>query len=191
MANAGYSVMLVSLPGYGLSDGEPDFAGPASIRAVGLALDELRRSSPVDASRIAVWGVGRGATAAALLAAERPGLSALVLQSGVYDPESALRDTQSDTLRQALKTEAKSNGGWNRRSALRVAGRMKLPVLFLHGEQDPEARSNQAADLAGRLRAAGGIVQLELIPDAGHSLPSSVTFPIVRDFLKARLRLPQ
>lgn len=188
MANAGYSVMLVSLPGYGQSTGPADFGGPASVRALALALDALRRAPQIDSTRIAVWGISRGATAAAMLATERHDLAGLVLQSGVYDPQSALRATRSDSLRLALRQAARADGGWGRRSAIRAAGRIKAPVLFVHGVRDSEAVSNQAIDLAGKLRAGGGDVQLELIPDGGHALPTNVTYPIVTKFLKPLLR---
>ena len=185
LANAGYTVMLVSLPGYGQSAGAPDFGGPATVHALNRALDALRRSPQVDSGRIAVWGISRGATAAALLAAERHDLSGLVLESGVYDPQTAFHDTKSDSLRRALQTEGKTNGGWSKRSALRVADRLKLPVLLMHGDQDTEAVANQAVNLAGKLRSVGGgEVQLELVPGAGHALPSTVTFPLVKKFLQ-------
>jgi pimeloyl-ACP methyl ester carboxylesterase len=188
LCNAGYTVMMVSLPGYGQTTGPADFGGPASVHAVSRALDALLRATQVDSTRIAVWGISRGATVAALLAAERPKLAALVLQSGLFEPATAYRATQSDSLRRALDREGKSEGGWSRRSALRVARRIRMPVLFIHGDHDLEVVSNQSIDLAAKLRAAGGDVQLELVPGGEHALPSSVTYPMVMAFLKPRLR---
>jgi pimeloyl-ACP methyl ester carboxylesterase len=188
LSSAGYTIMMVSLPGYGQSTGPSDFAGPASVRALGLALDALRKSPQVDPSRIAVWGISRGATAAALLAAQRKDITALVLQSGVFDPASAYRATRSDSLRHALDHEGKSNGGWNARSALRVANRIQTPVLFVHGDRDSEVVSNQAVDLAGKLRAAGGEVQVQVLPGVGHAVPSSLSYPLVTAFLKPYLK---
>lgn len=187
LVNVGYSVMMVSLPGYGQSTGPSDFGGPATLRALGLALDALRRSPQVDSTRIGIWGISRGATAAALLAAQRP-LTALVLQSGVFDPSTAYRATRSDSLRRALDKEGKSNGGWNARSAIKVAHRIKTPVLFIHGEADTEAVANQSLDLAGKLRASGGTVQMQLVPKVGHAVPSSVSYPFVTAFLKPYLK---
>lgn len=187
LANRGVTVMLVSQPGYGLSEGAPDFAGPSTIRALELALDRLRRHAAVDSNRIAVWGISRGATAAALLAARRPDLAAVILQSGIYDPRTAARDTQDDSLRRVLADEAGGPGGWKRRSALQAASRIRPPVLFLHGEADPFAPSNQAVDLAAKLRVAGREVELSLIPGAGHALPASTTSPLAESFLKRRI----
>jgi pimeloyl-ACP methyl ester carboxylesterase len=184
LANAGYTVMLVSLPGYGQSSGRSDFGGPSSVRALSRALDALRRAAQVDSSRIAVWGISRGATAVAMLATQRRDLRALVLQSGIFDPATAYRGTRSDSLRRALDTEAKTGGGWGRRSVLRASDRLTMPVLFIHGDRDSEAVSNQSLDLAAKLRAAGRDVRLELVPGVAHTVPSAVSYPLVLTFLK-------
>jgi len=188
LSNAGYAVMSVSLPGYGQSTGPADFGGPSSVRALGLALDALRRSPQVDSTRVAVWGISRGATAAAMLASQRHDLTALVLQSGVFDPASAYRTSKSDSMRHALDKEGKTSGGWNARSSLRVANRIKVPVLFVHGERDSEAVSNQSVDLAGKLRAQGGEVQVQIVPGVGHAVPSAASYPLVTGFLKPYLK---
>jgi pimeloyl-ACP methyl ester carboxylesterase len=188
LSNAGYAVMSVSLPGYGQSTGPADFGGPSSVRALGLALDALRRSPQVDSTRVAVWGISRGATAAAMLASQRRDLTALVLQSGVFDPASAYRTSKSDSMRHALDKEGKTSGGWNARSSLRVANRIKVPVLFVHGERDSEAVSNQSVDLAGKLRAQGGEVQVQIVPGVGHAVPSAASYPLVTGFLKPYLK---
>jgi len=188
LANAGYSVMLVSLPGYGQSTGPADFGGPASVRAGARAFDALRRAPQADSNPVAIWAFSRGATAAALLATQRRDLTAIVLQSGIYDPASAYRATRSDSIRRALDTQAKSDGGWSRRSALRAADRWRAPVLFIHGDRDSEAVADQAMDLAGRLRAKGNDVKTELMPGAGHALPLTDTYPLVTNFLKPILK---
>jgi len=188
LSSAGYATMMVSLPGYGQSSGPSDFGGPATVRALGLALDALRRSPQIDSSRIAIWAVSRGATAAAILAAQRKDIHALVLQSGVFDPATAYKTTKSDSMRYVLNHEAKSHGGWNARSALRVAKSIQAPVLFIHGDADAEAVSNQSVDLAGKLRAAGGEVQMKVLPGVGHAVPSSVSYPLATAFLKTYLK---
>jgi pimeloyl-ACP methyl ester carboxylesterase len=187
LANQGMTVMLVSMPGYGQSDGEADFAGPATVRALELALDRLRRTPPVDSTRIAVWGISRGASAAALLAAQRRDLSGLILQSGVFEPKTAYRNTVDDSLRWALDHEAKGQGGWSKRSAIRLAKRITAPALFMHGELDPVAPSSETVELAARLRVAGVDVKLELFPTGGHELPLAVTQPRVKEFLEQRI----
>src|SRR5262249_20954137 len=60
----GFTVGLVSLPGTGRSIGTPDQAGPASVTAIGAAIDRLARQPGVDPKRIIVWGEGEGATTA-------------------------------------------------------------------------------------------------------------------------------
>src|SRR5262249_34078597 len=106
LANNGYTCMLMSLPGYGFSAGPPDFAGPRSVAAATLLLDRLRRSANVDSNRVAVWGISEGATVAALAAAKRKDLAAVILQSGLYDLAGIVKDTRSEGLRQVVEAEA-------------------------------------------------------------------------------------
>jgi pimeloyl-ACP methyl ester carboxylesterase len=189
LSNLGYAVMLASLPGYGLSSGEPDFAGPATVRALGRALQHLRRTPGVDSTRIALWGISRGATAAALLAADRKDLLGLVLQSGLYDLPSAFAATSSEELRAAILREAgKSRREWRRRSPARAAGRLPSPILLVHGERDSIAPPAQAADMASALGSTGKSVTLEMVPGADHSIPAAVVVQPVLAFLRERLR---
>ncbi|MEO5616367.1 MAG: prolyl oligopeptidase family serine peptidase [Candidatus Eisenbacteria bacterium] len=85
----GYTVLFASMPGYGLSEGSPDSAGPRTVAALGAALDRLKRVPGVDATRLAAWGVSRGASAVAKLAARRTDLAAVIAQSGFYEPLAA------------------------------------------------------------------------------------------------------
>src|SRR5271155_3374780 len=54
----------VSTPGYGNSSGPSRFVGQPSVVASRRALDLLAGRTDVDASRLAVWGLGHGAVAA-------------------------------------------------------------------------------------------------------------------------------
>src|SRR5205814_7081362 len=65
--------------------------GSTSATAAARVLDTLEHADAVDTSRVAAWGIGRGATITADIAARRSELKAIVLQSGVYDPGIAGR----------------------------------------------------------------------------------------------------
>src|SRR5262249_20675469 len=53
LASHGYYCMLMSLPGYGFSEGPPDFAGPRSGEAAGPLADPLRPIKPGDSDPVA------------------------------------------------------------------------------------------------------------------------------------------
>jgi dienelactone hydrolase len=89
LAGRGYSVGAVSLPGYGRSEGEPDFTGPRAMEALDAAFETLEHTPRVNGSRIAVWGEGSGARAAVAFAAKHPQMRAVIAQSGAYDVASA------------------------------------------------------------------------------------------------------
>ena len=64
MVARGYVAAAVSQPGYGASDGPPDFCGPFTHKAVLAALAFLRTKSFVKADKIALFGYSRGAIVA-------------------------------------------------------------------------------------------------------------------------------
>ena len=189
LANHGYSCMLMSLPGYGFSAGPPDFAGPRSVAAVSLLLDRLRRSTNVDSNRVSVWGISEGATVAALAAAKRKDLAAVILQAGLYDLAATVKDTRSEGLRQILTAEAGPKSGWKNRSPLLVKALPTAPTLILHGEKDDAVPSAQASSYAA-LFPAKARMDLRLFPDQGHLLPMLAARDSVMDFLERRLPPP-
>lgn len=48
------------------------------------------------------------------------------------------------------------------------AGNIDAPVLIMHGDADPVVPVEQSVDLAERIRAAGGDVELHVFPGEGH-----------------------
>jgi pimeloyl-ACP methyl ester carboxylesterase len=189
LANQGATVMLVSQPGYGLSDGKPDLAGPRTVDALSRALDRLRRSPQVDSSRIAIWGISTGATAAALLAERRKDLSAVILQSGLYDLDAVFRESANDSLKRALEMEGGGKSGWRKRSPTLFASTFHAPVLLVHGEQDVYAPASQAKAFGDQLRAAGVDARTSVVPQAGHGIGMDNAMPLVRPFLKELIGL--
>ena len=170
LSKRGYAVMTASLPGYGQSDGPPDFAGPASQQAMKAALDALRRTPGVDSTRAGVWGVSRGAGVAADLAGQSRDLRCAVVQSGIYDLWAAYRGAPAD-LREAIVSECgRDSAAWRARSPLLEAAKVKAPVLILHGEADPRAPAAQAHAFHQALLKAGAPAEAKFFPGAGHAL---------------------
>lgn len=187
LAREGFSVVIVSAPGRGGSQGPDDFAGPASRAAALAALDTLLGLPGVERSRVGAWGVSRGATLALALALERPGtFAAVAAQGGCYDLWAVHRAAPPE-LRQAIEAAAgRDSAGWRARSPLVRAGELRAALLVHHGERDgvfPVASARAFADAA---RAGGGDVLARVQPGAGHELPVAEALR----FLRSRLATP-
>src|SRR6185436_19879508 len=75
----------VSQPGYGNSEGRPDFCGPFTQQAALTALAFLRGQPFVARERVALFGYSRGAIVAGMVAAQDRELAAVILGAGAYD----------------------------------------------------------------------------------------------------------
>ncbi len=185
IASRGYTVAVVSVPGYGQSDGAPDLMGPASVTGASRALDALKRAEGVDSTRLAAWGQSRGAGVVASLGARRPDLKAIVLQSGIYDLWAAYRGTSVAAFRDSIVAEAGSDSAaWRARSPILSAAKMRAQVLVLHGEQDPVAPPAQAHALVAALeKRTGATVESHFSAAAQHQIPIGESQHVVMEFL--------
>ena len=186
-----YCVMLVSQPGYGLSQGPADLMGPATVGALEKALDILERTPGVDSTRIAAWGMSRGATAVALLAERRPELRAVIAQSGIYDLWATYRGTKVAGFPETIVREAgRDSAAWRERSPIAACDRIRSPVLILHGEQDANVPVDQAHEFAAALERGGAPVETRFFWDEAHALPLAEVDRTALDFLERRLAPP-
>ena len=173
----------VSQPGYGASEGPPDFCGPATQRAIRSALSFLRSQSNVDPGRIILYGYSRGAIASAMVASQDAHLRALILAAGVYDLEAAYR-TASRGIRRSIEREAgMTSEAFAARSALRHADKIRSETLLLHGRHDDRAPVAQAEQLAKALSDAKIPVSLHVF-DCGHSIPREFSSAAMRPLLR-------
>ena len=62
-----------------------------------------------------------------------------------------------------------------------------MPTLIVHGEADARIGVAGARALARRLRDAGTEVELEIVPGAGHVIPSAPWLAAVDSFLAGLL----
>ena len=185
LAQRGFSVLAVSMPGYGESDGPADFMGPRSVAAAAAALERLARDPAVDSTRLAAWGISRGATVVARLAATRRDLNAIVLQSGIYDLWAVYRGTELPGFKEAIVAEAGSDSSaWRERSPLLTVDRIGAATLILHGERDSHVPPGQAHAFYDALVARKAPVEAKFYPGSAHGLPAADTFRLGADFIR-------
>jgi dienelactone hydrolase len=175
--NQGYSVALVSMPGYGLSEGPADLMGPQTVAAVSAAMDSFVRMAEVDRKRLGVIGVSRGATVAAELAASRKDVRAVLCQSGIYDLWAVYRETSWPGFKEAIVAEAgPDSAAWKARSPVTQASAIKVPIYVLHGAKDKQIPVDQAQAFEGALKAAGAPVESQYMPTLAHQIAVSTTY---------------
>lgn len=179
----GYAVALVSMPGFGRSSGEADWCGPATAAALEAAWAKLRATPGVDPARLAVWGSGRGATAAALLAARHPEVAALVAQSGTYDLAAAVTAADAPTRASIAAEAGKDAAALRARTVLRQPI-PKCAVLLVHGELDTTAPAAAAHAYEAALRKAGAKVETRWFADRGHDAPQAAVRSAAMAFLR-------
>ena len=180
----GIHVVTMSLPGHGLSEGKDDAAGPAAVAAASRVLDEMRRMKGVDPARIAVWGVQRGAAVAALVAAQRSDVRALILEAGCFDPWACARDADAASRAAAAGSDS---AAWKARAPIAVANRLHVATLVLHGDQDRVAPEAQARGFVAALVAGGADAREQRFPSLGHDLYAASARPAT-EFLIRQLR---
>ena len=163
-ARDGFFLMSVSLPGFGASTGPEDFAGPRSVEAALGAIRYLRTRPNVEKDGVFIYGVGQGASTAALAAARSENISALILENGLYEPEKAyarLSNKQRARMRAAIGgPPARRMAAYRARSAIRAADKIKAPILLLHNRKAPYPISGAEA-LLKILRGRGGSAKLQ------------------------------
>lgn len=188
---AGLVAAAVSQPGYGESDGPPDFCGPRSRQAVHAALAALRRDPRVDPERIVLFGRSRGAVVASRVAGEDDRLAGVVLRAGIYDLVDAYarlatipdRDLADGIRRNIDRESGGTLEALRDRSALYAETPIRVPTLILHGGLDDRAPAAKARALADRLERAGTPVEILVFDGVGHSIPEELQEPALERFV--------
>jgi dipeptidyl aminopeptidase/acylaminoacyl peptidase len=187
MASRDYVAASLSQPGYGNSDGPPDYCGPFTQDAVLIAIDFLRKQPFVKPNKVALFGYSRGAIVASMVATQDQRLAAVVLGGGVYD-FFKFYPTHIGGIDANIRQEAGlSTEALKARSAMYHAEKIKAPVLLLHGSHDERAPVGQAVAFADKLKANGIPVKLRIFP-AWHSIPVRELLSEIHPFLEGFLR---
>jgi len=194
----GYVGISISQPGYGHSDGPPDFMGPETVSAAEVVIRHFRAEPFVRRDRIGLEGVSRGAVVASLVAARDSTIRAMVLISGAYDFVTPLdSSTVAGRLNIARRGMVRSDiaketdgtaGALRERSALSLVSRIRTPALILNGEQDDRTDPDQARMLAEGIRRNGVFARAVIYPQFGHAIPYEMREREVEPFFQTYLK---
>lgn len=183
LASRGFIVLSVNYRcgiGYGMNFRDCEnvgAAGAAEYNDVLGAVNYLRGSSYVDQARIGIWGGSYGGYLTALALARNSDLFAAGVDfHGVH--EWAREDNASaDWLRGTLAQQERIATVAHTSSPMASVERWRSPVLFIHGDDDPDVAYQQTPRLADALRARGVAVDELIFPDEVHD------FILHRDWL--------
>lgn len=176
-------IASVSQPGYGASDGPPDYCGPKTQMAISDTIEFFRQRSFVDNRRLALIGYSRGAICASCVATREKSLAAVVLGAGFYDFESYYKAAPKG-IKQAIEHEAGlGTQVFQDRSALINAEKIQSPILILHGQRDERGGMFEAEQLARRAPKA----QAKIYSEFGHHIPFRIFFREVSKFFRKNI----
>jgi len=163
LAGRGFDVLLFDYRGYGRSEGEP--AGERGLYAdADAAYDFLTKGRGVAPGRVALYGQSLGTAAAADLASRRE-CGALVLESG-FSSAADMAGVVVPWLPRFVRGLTK-----NKLDTQAKLGRVRCPVLVVHGDRDEIIPAEQGRKLYG---AAPARKRLEIVSGAGHNDLSAV-----------------
>jgi dipeptidyl aminopeptidase/acylaminoacyl peptidase len=184
LANAGYLAILPTLVGY-LPKEKSDYGGPKTIADLRIVIEAAKAQLEFD--HLAVWGISRGAMAAALLAADMPNtFDAVVLQSGIYDFKT-FTETTLPGIKESIHDEVELNDqAIKQRTCLEGIAKTKAPILVLHGNEDKNVPVQQAKELERALRDAGRNDEVHII-SGEHMITRGTLKQFTLPFLEANL----
>lgn len=154
-------------------EGRDEFGG-AEQEDVAAAYRFLQQLPYADPERISVMGFSRGSINAAAAAASDLRPYRLILWSGVSDLAQTYEERAD--LRRMLKRMVGGSPGrvpeaYSRRSPVYAAGKIRCPVLIIHGTEDKQVPYRHAEGMCRALEQAGADVRLHRYEGAGHLLP--------------------
>ena len=160
----GMAVLLVEYPGYGRSEGSPSQRSVTD--AVLAAYDWAAARPEIDRERIVAYGRSLGGGAATILARARPA-AAVILESSFTSVHAFARRMGAPAV---LVRDRFDN--------LEAVGRLEVPLLILHGANDPIIPVSHAR----ALHAAQPASELVLMPCGHNDCPTS--WPGIERFLR-------
>lgn len=179
LASRGYAVLEVNFRGsggYGQRFMERGYGqwGGAMIDDIEDAVNAVRQRYP-QLGKVCSYGASFGGFASLALATREPEwLACAVGFAGVYDLAEMYKRGDIPTLRtgegylnRALGTDEAELDTY---SPAKNAGRIKVPVLLVHGGQDRRVPQYHSEVMRDALAKAGGDVELIIDPTVGHGM---------------------
>lgn len=190
LSQAGFAVFLPSQMGYGLSGGKPDYVGPKTVQGIIDGIKLFLAEPFVDKEKVGIWGISRGATAAALVAIKEPDMfKAAVFQSGAYEMKKNYETLKIEGIRENIEKEAGvTDEAFRERSPIYEMERINFPILILHGERDENISVEQAHLLDQELNRLGKIHKTIILPETGHFITKQTRRQFVFPFLDKELK---
>ncbi|MNL11195.1 Alpha/beta hydrolase family protein [compost metagenome] len=182
-ADNGMISVSMSQPGYGCSDGPPDYCGPHSQDAVSAIIDYLSTKDFVDTDRIAIHGWSRGANVAAIAASRDPRIKLAVLGAGLYDMLEGYNDL-GEGIRKSLSIESDgSKDALTARSPIYHVDNLNVPLLLIHGAKDPVASPIYARKMHEKALVLKKDVTLKMFDQYEHAVPLHTIAELSGEFL--------
>jgi dipeptidyl aminopeptidase/acylaminoacyl peptidase len=189
LAEEGFAGLAVTQPGFGNSQGPPDFVGPKTLKVLTIGYRKLQHAAFVDPKRMGVYGYSRGAMAASLLVVgDLDDAKAAVFGAGIYDFKRAYDDSTLRGVRENMKAETgMTKEAIRERSSVLRMENLKCPVLILHGEDDKNVPVSQAKLLRDQLTSLHKDFEIHLFPGREHSIGPEVP-ELTLDFFQRKLK---
>jgi dipeptidyl aminopeptidase/acylaminoacyl peptidase len=148
---------------WGVVDIEDAASGAEHLVAAGLA----------DRQRLVITGSSAGGYTTLMALTQQPELWAAGVSiagiSSFYDLKIGSHRFEANYESGLVGQLPGAAATWVQRSPLTHAGRVRAPVLLFHGGQDKAVPTRQSVDYAEAVRRAGGVAELVIYEEEGHS----------------------
>ncbi|MGA2730654.1 MAG: S9 family peptidase [Terracidiphilus sp.] len=178
LADQGYVVLEPNFrgsTGYGerFRNANVEDSGGGEIDDIAASVQYLVDAGLADPKRVGISGGSHGGTVVANAVTKLPDTFAVGIEKfGVVDRALFLRYTNRNS---EIRWETKMGGPPDKKPAvyrkadvLPDVGRIKTPLLILHGEQDPQVPPQESQEFAAALKQAGKTFTYITYPGEGH-----------------------